>query len=348
MKNLDTQYFVLEHKEERGDNIYQVYRPLFTCIGLYSIKDNIPLYTLQLKAKDSENTKSIIYQRSLGHETETLQRFHGMLNKDGQKFSLIVTNTNAVDHVYYNVLRGHSCLNEINLLPPLTSYAVSSDQQAGHMELILRSIEAVTGKSLTVKEDEKTAKETKTAQKGLSVQLTVSPQKGTTLAKLFARPMEWRMVDRLILCTAKLEPISIHLNMSSDESATMSMDLQSAAECMTRRRGSKESSNSSSHAARSNNNSAAHAEKGIEESKAAQLEYGDKVTVQAHASTIEVAFELQAPPCELGLSVATELEFIADSRSSDELKEVAHKLIEAHYSKKYDSFLTKEGNSLSI
>ena len=409
MKNLDTQYFDLEHQEERGDNIYQVYRPLYSCIGLYSVETNVPLCIVQLKAKNSDYAKSIIYKRPI--ENETLNRFHGMLDQDGQAFSLIVTNPSDTDHLYYNILRGHSALNEINLIPPSTSYAVASDQHAEHKELILRSIEASTGKALTVKEDEKIAKETNTAQKGLSLKLTVSPQQDSDLATLFEKPLEWRMLDRLLLSKPRYIPYiwGSQATASSNPPATESRvwsaasHPQSAAKSRSSN-GSNYSGSNLSRPASTGGSFAAGSASGvasttavpmhkddddweecslqmkckkkravpdertwaeevdevdegdegdeaderksvtsqnwIEDSKAAQLDYGDKMTVHGQSSSVVVAFHLQCPPCELGLSVAIGLEFTVDAHTTERVV-AAKELIEAYYSQKFESMLQK-------
>lgn len=105
----------------------------------------------------------------------------------------------------FNILRNSAGINEINVIKSGSPYNVESDQQVGHKALILRSIEAITTKALSVRQDEQWAAEGKKAKSGLILDLTVSPEEDSDIVPLFAGPLKWCCVERLVVITQHKE-----------------------------------------------------------------------------------------------------------------------------------------------
>ena len=377
MKHLNPLYFNLVTQEERGENIYKVYRPLYTAMGLYSIENNIPLFILQLKPKDIK-AKALIYQRpAAAPAVDSKQIFHGMIDKDEQAFSFVITNPTAY-YIYYDVSYSKGfydeSLNEVNVIRPLSSDVVSSARHAGHLELILASIEVETGSSLSVAEDEKSAKENKTEKKGVSFKLSVSPQDTADrdVTTLFSGPMEWRSIDHLIFSNLESStmaiPMAHYLADEGDYRPAVKLLRSSApsnkppttdrewVEASSSARGEVDlggikewaiPSNTDMYEAGEMVETSAKLEQVILESKAAILKYGEKVTVNCEKLNIPIAFYLKSPACELGLSVAIGLEFQPDSATPEERRTAACLLIDAHVNNKIEDFLTKATHYIS-
>ena len=151
----------------------------------------VPIAAVQFRPQ-TENSRSMIYQRP--GDTFT---FHGLINRDKQGFGLVGSNFLEDVNLHFNFFQNDRALNEVNVLPPMSSYEVSSAQYNDHKSLILESIESATGSMLSVRDDEVKAREKGEAKKGLYISILICPEKGKATA-LFAKSI-WRAVDSFVL-----------------------------------------------------------------------------------------------------------------------------------------------------
>lgn len=354
MKKLNAEYWVEEHHEVRDGGVeYSVYAPLFPCIALFSEREGQPLYALQLKPTETKKVQGVIYPRPiLG-----INQFHGLLDNDNAEFGVVATNLCNDGNIYFNVMRGSTnALNEINVLASRDSCLVASDQHAEHKALILKTIEASTGQALTVHEDEAKATAEKKNKEGLSLTSTASPEQNTAMINLFTQPSLWRTVEHIVLVNeikTKKKQMGRHISMEEEEEES-GEETGEENECFyssngTKAKGAKKTKMRSFETRgkgvkchEKKNKEKKSVEKWIGESQAAQLSYGSTIKVASQKSDIQFAYHVQTPPCVLGLSVETRLEFVVTTKEAQsKAAEDAKKLVEAYVARKYDDFLTK-------
>lgn len=219
--SLNIQYFEKVHVETKNDIKYESYRPRDKPMVLFSLKDGSPLASLTLRCQttstqvDSKGTrgKALITARP-DNSTEELQKFQGLIDRDGQEFEFVITNLSSSGYINFNILKSDEKvtsvnpegLNEINELRPNESYAVKCSQE-NNLSLILSSIvDKETGSSITIKQDEDHSKQTGEKTKGTYYFLSIVPQASNKeLCDRFDKTI-WRCVDLLARETKVINP----------------------------------------------------------------------------------------------------------------------------------------------
>ena len=216
---LNTQYFEKIYSDTCGEVLYESYRPRDKPMILFSLVDGSPLAALTLRCQvtstqiDLNGTRGrALISSCTDNFMPDLQRFQGLIDRDGQEFELVISNLSSKGHINFNILKSDEKvssvnpfgLNEINELRGDESYAVKCSQE-NNLSLILSSIkDETTGNTITIKEDENAAKKTGDKTKGTYYFLSIVPEKSNTeLCNKFAKTT-WKCVDLFV----KQTPIS--------------------------------------------------------------------------------------------------------------------------------------------
>lgn len=220
--SLNVQYFEKVHVESREGVQYESYRPRDKPMVLFSLVDGAPLASLTLRCQttstqvssDGTRGKALITARP-DNSTDDLQKFQGLIDRDGQEFELVITNLSSSGHINFNVLKSDEKvstvnplgLNEINELRPSESYAVKCSQE-NNLSLILSSIkDEATGASVSIKQDEDHSKQTGEKTKGTYYFLSIVPEASNKeLCTKFEKTV-WRCVDLLVRETKVTQPL---------------------------------------------------------------------------------------------------------------------------------------------
>ena len=220
--SLNVQYFEKVHVESREGIQYESYRPRDKPMVLFSLVDGAPLASLTLRCQttptqisfDNTRGKALITARP-DNSTDDLQKFQGLIDRDGQEFELVITNLSSSGHINFNVLKSDEKvstvnplgLNEINELRPSESYAIKCSQE-NNLSLILSSIkDEATGASVSIKQDEDHSKQTGEKTKGTYYFLSVVPEASNKeLCTKFEKTV-WRCVDLLVRENKVIQPV---------------------------------------------------------------------------------------------------------------------------------------------
>lgn len=226
MKVLQSRYFTKILSQNDSDNTYSwtAWMPRRDPIILFNKEKNVPLASLHFEAQSTfdqndemgNRGRSLITARpDKDLEEEGIQHFQGLINKDNQEFQLVITNLLEEGYINFNILKmdkgvdtaNPGGLNEINELRPFESYAIKCDQ-SDNCSLILNSLTDNDGMKVTVKGDEKKAKESGNKEKGTYYFLSVVPQNNMKNTELF-KETEWKSVDYFF---TKSEIVNHNLN----------------------------------------------------------------------------------------------------------------------------------------
>ena len=205
---LNLKYF----KKLYSEGEYIGYQPIGSPIILFSEIDGTPLAALHFNpsagvgAKVDDVIQSIICDRPSMSDSN-IQYFQGLINTNEQEFEFVISNLSDKGNINFNIMKTDDKvvsvnplgLNEINELRPNESYAVRCDQQ-NNLALILNTIkDKVTKKTISLKEDEEKAKETKQKAKGTYFYLSIVPQLGKEyLCKRYEKTV-WKTVDCFVV-----------------------------------------------------------------------------------------------------------------------------------------------------
>lgn len=210
MPNLREAYFQRIHAKDFEGYQQVVYRPLGHPMVLFA-DDGTPLASLHFECQTTSEQVGNLRGQTLitnrpDKSVDDLQFFQGLVDRPNQEVQLVITNlleSDAHENAYinFNVLRSDEKVtmvdpggvNQVNELRPGESYAVKSDQNAGHAALKLTTIESSAGggAKATVKEDE----DSKEGPKGTYFYLSVTPQLGKKVAEDLFTNTQWATVD---------------------------------------------------------------------------------------------------------------------------------------------------------
>jgi hypothetical protein len=200
--SLSTTYFQTIHSEIHNDLKYTIMRPLDNPLMLFSA-DGTALASIHLRCRDQKNKGRALFT-TRPRRSNVVCDFQGLIDRDDQKFELVISNLTNLGHINFNILKtdekvntvNPGGLNEINELRPYESYAVQCDYTQGNTELILSTIkntDKITGETtkVTVKEAESAPEKPQGTYLSLSVVPEITKKE---LVDLF-KNTTWKCVD---------------------------------------------------------------------------------------------------------------------------------------------------------
>ncbi|CAH6418146.1 Hypothetical protein HVR_LOCUS21 [uncultured virus] len=206
--SLDSKYFKVIGTKKAGNDYYKVIKPLGSSMILFSGVDGTPLAALHLIYKGPHDAKSLIVKRQRG-KTD----FQGVITKDGDHFSLVISNLTGLGMINFNIMKNDSKVvdvdpgtakggvNQVNELNERQSYEILCDQKDNRL-FILNSAKKAGGGKVTVGEAEKDAEE-QSAKFWLSVVAQVNKPE---LVSKFQNTY-WACVDAFCIKDPIKEPV---------------------------------------------------------------------------------------------------------------------------------------------
>ncbi|KAL0227565.1 hypothetical protein RCL1_003709 [Eukaryota sp. TZLM3-RCL] len=327
---------------------------------LFSKKSGEPLAALHFY---SPSASTVVAERP--DSNSGLQKFQGLINKDSQHFELVLTNLSSKGMINFNILRSGTFqvdstdpgplygVNEINELRPYETYSVVCDQ-VNNRRFKLTAIQAG---ALSVRQDEQQAELTGNKTQGSYFYLSVVPELGEMTSD-FSETV-WRAANYFVIKAPYQHPLPCGYSGRPRRVMESEPQLMERGSAMRHSRvlsaprmmiGGGEVDGRSNMMYRSRAPRPQPFQKQVEEvevidddvimdSSAAAIEYGEQVEVSSAETGKTYDYELNSPPCMIGLSVQPALQFV--SSPSTLYVEELEQLINTMKNQNFQEFLSR-------
>ena len=208
--SLNSDYFELAGSKTNDNMTYECVKPKGNPMILFSQKDGSPLFSIHLKPKE-QDVKSVIAER-LDNENKEIQKFQGMINKDDQKFAIVVTNLSSDGCCSFQLFKTNKdatatsnySINEINSLRANETVEIDADKSAGSKAMILKTITTKDGVKVSLQESEKPERKEEFNNKSTYFYITVTPENIPKLKEKYQSTV-WKCVDYFIRSVEVIE-----------------------------------------------------------------------------------------------------------------------------------------------